>query len=67
LIGWPDPRLFKKVGDLTLQKSQNLCGRVLQQNTQACAFYERHGFKAGKQGINQINNQPNIEYHWRDR
>jgi ribosomal protein S18 acetylase RimI-like enzyme len=39
----------------------------MRSRTQACAFYERHGFKAGKLGMNKINNQPNVEYHWSDR
>lgn len=37
---------------------------VLQQNTKARKFYEKHGFVAGKLGVNKINGQPNIEYIW---
>ncbi len=37
---------------------------VLQQNTKARKFYEKHGFVAGKLGVNKINRQPNIEYIW---
>jgi ribosomal protein S18 acetylase RimI-like enzyme len=37
---------------------------TLQQNIQARQFYEKHGFVAGVTGVNPINGQPNIEYHW---
>lgn len=37
---------------------------TLQQNVQARKFYEKHGFIAGTTGVNPINKQPNIEYHW---
>lgn len=37
---------------------------MLQQNVQARQFYEKHGFVAGAIGVNPINGQPNIEYHW---
>lgn len=37
---------------------------TLQQNVQACQFYEKHGFVARATGMNPINGQPNIEYHW---
>jgi GNAT superfamily N-acetyltransferase len=38
---------------------------TLQQNKQACRFYEKHGFIAGAAGVNPVNGQPNIEYYWR--
>jgi hypothetical protein len=37
---------------------------TLQQNTKAHRFYEKHGFIAGKCGVNALNKQPNIEYRW---
>ncbi|PZC50358.1 MAG: Ribosomal protein S18 acetylase RimI [Chloroflexi bacterium] len=37
-----------------------------QQNTQACAFYEKHGFVAVKYGISPPpESAPDVEYHWR--
>ncbi len=38
---------------------------TLQQNEQACRFYEKHGFMAGVVGFNPVNGQPNIEYYWK--
>jgi ribosomal protein S18 acetylase RimI-like enzyme len=38
---------------------------TLQQNEQACRFYEKHGFVAGTAGVNPVNGQPNIEYEWK--
>ena len=38
---------------------------TLQQNEQARQFYEKHGFAIGAAGINPINGQPNIEYHFK--
>ncbi|MGH7434580.1 MAG: GNAT family N-acetyltransferase [Polyangiaceae bacterium] len=35
-----------------------------QANEGACRFYERHGFRPGKVGVNVVNGQPNIEYTW---
>lgn len=43
---------------------QGLTLQTLQRNTQARAFYERHGFQPGKLGVNKINGQLNIEYCW---
>lgn len=37
---------------------------TLKQNVQARQFYEKQGFVAGTRGLNPINGQPNIEYHW---
>ena len=37
---------------------------TLQQNVSARTFYEKLGFKAGAVGVNRVNGQPNIEYHW---
>jgi ribosomal protein S18 acetylase RimI-like enzyme len=37
-----------------------------QQNTAACALYEKHGFKAVKFGISPPpESAPDVEYHWR--
>jgi len=37
-----------------------------QKNVAACAFYERHGFRAVKFGISPPpENEPDVEYHWR--
>lgn len=37
-----------------------------QQNTQARAFYEQHGFRAVKFGISPApESAPDVEYHWR--
>ena len=38
---------------------------TLQQNKQACRFYEKHSFRAGVVGVNPVNRQPNIEYYWK--
>lgn len=39
-----------------------------QKNTQARAFYEKHGFVAVKYGISPPpENEPDVEYHWRPR
>ncbi len=38
---------------------------TLAQNRQARLFYEKHGFAPGTAGINPINGQPNLEYHWK--
>lgn len=58
------------IGSILLNKAKEICPQgltlqTLQQNIQACVFYERHGFKAGKLSVNKINGQPNIEYHWK--
>lgn len=37
-----------------------------QQNSRACSFYEKHGFKAVKYGISPPpESVPDVEYHWR--
>ncbi len=38
---------------------------TLEQNKQACRFYEKYGFIAGAAGVNPVNGQPNIEYSWK--
>lgn len=58
------------IGSALLNKAKKICPegltlQTLQQNTRACIFYEKHGFKAGKLSVNKINGQPNIEYHWK--
>ncbi|MBW4432175.1 MAG: GNAT family N-acetyltransferase [Pelatocladus maniniholoensis HA4357-MV3] len=52
------------IGSMLIEKAKEACPlelnlHTLQQNIQASAFYERHGFKASKLGINKINGQPN--------
>jgi ribosomal protein S18 acetylase RimI-like enzyme len=65
-----DPRYqYCGIGSSLLNKAKEICPQgltlqTLQQNTQACRFYEKHGFKAGKLAINKINGQPNVEYNW---
>lgn len=44
--------------------SSGLTLTTLQQNVQARQFYEKHGFSTGATGVNPVNGQPNIEYHW---
>lgn len=57
------------IGSALISKAKESCPQgltlqTLQYNIQACLFYEKHGFKAGKLTTNKINGQPNIEYHW---
>ncbi|MDF5719629.1 MAG: GNAT family N-acetyltransferase [Rhizonema sp. PD37] len=57
------------IGSDLLNKAKEICPQrltlqTLQQNTKACKFYEKHGFKASKLATNEINGQPNIEYYW---
>ena len=57
------------IGSALFSKAKEICPQgltiqTLQHNIQACLFYEKHGFKAGKLTTNKINGQPNIEYHW---
>jgi GNAT superfamily N-acetyltransferase len=33
-------------------------------NERARRFYERHGFTAGRTGVNAVNGQPKVEYRW---
>ena len=36
-----------------------------QKNSQACAFYERHGFRVAKYGTSPPpESEPDVEYHW---
>jgi putative acetyltransferase len=58
------------IGSALLNKAKKICPegltlQTLQQNTRACIFYEKHGFKAVKLTVNKINGQPNIEYYWK--
>jgi len=57
------------IGSALLDKCKAICPQglelhTLQANIRACAFYERHGFKACKLSINKINGQLNVEYYW---
>lgn len=57
------------IGSALLNKAKEICPQgltlcTLQQNMQARAFYERHGFKVSKLSINKINGQPNVIYYW---
>lgn len=38
---------------------------TLQRNESARQFYQKHEFAPGATGINPINGQPTIEYHWK--
>lgn len=57
------------LGTALIAKAKEICPQgltltTLQSNTKACLFYENHDFQPGCLSINQINGQPNIEYHW---
>jgi GNAT superfamily N-acetyltransferase len=57
------------IGTALLNKAKTICPlglslTTLQQNVQARKFYEKHGFVAGKFGVNPVNGQVNIEYTW---
>ena len=58
-------------GTALLRKARELSPAGLelhthQQNMQACAFYEKHGFVAVKLGICPApESAPDVEYHWR--
>lgn len=57
------------IGAALLNVTKARCPRGLhldtqQANTGARRFYERHGFRSGREGINKVNGQPNIEYVW---
>ncbi|MBE9052251.1 GNAT family N-acetyltransferase [Nostocales cyanobacterium LEGE 11386] len=57
------------IGSMLLDKAKAICPQglklhTLQQNMQARAFYEKHGFQVRRLSINKINGQPNIEYLW---
>ena len=52
---------------MTLAKGTSPGGLTLHtlvRNLPARAFYERHGFVAGREGVNDVNGQPNVEYRW---
>ncbi|MEA5594161.1 GNAT family N-acetyltransferase [Rivularia sp. UHCC 0363] len=55
------------IGKALIEKAKLICPQgltltTLQNNTKACLFYEKHGFKPGMMSNNKINGQPNIEY-----
>lgn len=57
------------VGAALLNTAKQLCPtgltlHTLQRNSQAAAFYAKHGFTAIRYGTNKLNGQPNVEYHW---
>jgi putative acetyltransferase len=57
------------IGTALLHKAKELCPQglslqTLQRNGQARRFYERHGFVAGRRGVNPRNGQPMVEYRW---
>ena len=58
------------VGTALMEKAKELSPSGLQlhthvKNTQACAFYEQHGFRAVKYGTSPPpENEPDVEYHW---
>lgn len=57
------------VGTALLNRVKTICPEglsltTLQQNVRARKFYEKHGFIAGRLGVNPVNGQPNIEYTW---
>ncbi|MEO1287716.1 MAG: GNAT family N-acetyltransferase [Chloroflexota bacterium] len=57
------------IGRLLLDKAKSISPvgltlHTLISNHIACQFYEKHGFIRGKEGINQINGQKNVSYHW---
>lgn len=57
------------IGTALLNKAKTICPlglslTTLQQNVQAHKFYEKHGFVAGKLGVNPVNGQASIEYKW---
>lgn len=57
------------VGGLLIEQAKSICPaylslHTLQSNTKACKFYEKHGFIQGEEGVNPVNGQANIAYHW---
>jgi ribosomal protein S18 acetylase RimI-like enzyme len=57
------------IGTELLNLTKARCPRGLHLDTQqanigARRFYERHGFLSGREGINKVNGQPNVEYVW---
>lgn len=62
----------QSIGTVLLNKAKELSPRgisldTLQSNTRARRFYEKHGFHAGRTGVNPNSGQPNIEYYWTPR
>lgn len=58
------------IGTALLNKAKQRSPRglsldTLQQNREARAFYEHHGFHAIHSGINTRNGQPNVTYQWK--
>lgn len=59
----------RRIGTALLNRAKERCPRGLRLDTQlansgARRFYERHGFSRGREGINKVNGQPNVEYVW---
>lgn len=57
------------IGTALLSEAKIICPSglsltTLEQNVRARRFYEKHGFIAGKFGVNPVNKQTNIEYTW---
>lgn len=59
------------VGEALLAKAKQLSPERIelhthQQNVSACAFYEKHGFRAARFGTSgPPESSPDVEYHWR--
>ena len=59
------------VGSRLLERALSLSSSGLelhthQKNLEACAFYEKHGFRAVRYGLSPApENEPDVEYHWR--
>ena len=59
------------VGAAMLAKAKELSPQAIelhthQQNVSACAFYEKHGFRAARFGTSgPPESSPDVEYHWR--
>ena len=59
------------VGEALLAKARELSPQAIelhthQQNVSACAFYEKHGFRAARFGTSgPPESSPDVEYHWR--
>ena len=57
------------IGTALFNKAKIICPSgllltTLKQNIQSRKFYEKHGFVAGKLGVNPVNSQVSIEYKW---
>jgi ribosomal protein S18 acetylase RimI-like enzyme len=68
------PRCQRRgVGSLLLRKALELSPEGVelhthQKNETACAFYEKHGFRAVRYGISPPpESEPDVEYHWRPK